>query len=408
MRWTTLACCVSAAATWASPSQLNSSSGRTDPREDCDSALEAMSRPSEVPTSFQKEKIPVIVDTDSGSFSDDFYALGLLLADPSMDVKVVVTSGGDTDVKALVLAKFLTNCGRDDVPIAVGTATQEAPWLVPDAEGLLQQSEERTDGARPNPILRRWARDYDASAYQGGIFGLDNSTAGLARVASVVRETPGATYIVLGSSGTVGSLLDKDAELFRRSGTHMVVMGGSLEHDFEYNFNLDPANTRRMLASANRVTVVPFEASAMAQLRLKPDGAQARGMSPAEVADMEGSYGIFLNGDSKICMALMQLELVLANYGTHVEVASGKTDLLFDSVAAFVASGRHDHLYEISAAEDVTISDTGHIKPVPSYSDSPPQARVRLVTKWVDRASETSFNCFLATALAKGLVPTQL
>merc|ERR1712146_387603 len=87
--------------------------------------------------------------------------------------------------------------------------------------------------------------------------------------------------------------------------------------------------------------------------------------------------------------------------GTHVEVASGKTDLLFDSVAAFVASGRHDHLYEISSVEDVTISDTGHIRTVPSYSDSPPQTRVRLVTKWVDRASETSFNYFLATALRK-------
>ena len=86
MRWTAFACCVSAAATWAAPSQLNSSA--RDAREDCDSALQAMSRPSEVPASLRKEKIPVIVDTDSGSFSDDFYALGLLLADPSMDVKV--------------------------------------------------------------------------------------------------------------------------------------------------------------------------------------------------------------------------------------------------------------------------------------------------------------------------------
>merc|ERR1712194_816896 len=55
---------------------------------------------------------------------------------------------------------------------------------------------------------------------------------------------------------------------FRRNGVRVVCMGGTLEQEHEYNFGLDPVNTRRMLACAHSVTVIPVEPCFQAMLKL--------------------------------------------------------------------------------------------------------------------------------------------
>jgi inosine-uridine nucleoside N-ribohydrolase len=83
-------------------------------------------------------KIPVILDTDIGSDIDDTWALAMLLNCPELDLRLVVTTSGDTLYRAHLAAKFLQIAGRSDIPIATGLVDPEGtqkfqqPWL----EGL--------------------------------------------------------------------------------------------------------------------------------------------------------------------------------------------------------------------------------------------------------------------------------
>ena len=49
-------------------------------------------------------RIPVILDTDIGNDIDDTWALGQLLNSPELDLKLVLTSTGDTEYRARVAA----------------------------------------------------------------------------------------------------------------------------------------------------------------------------------------------------------------------------------------------------------------------------------------------------------------
>eukprot|EP00566_Odontella_aurita_P027208 CAMPEP_0113583082 /NCGR_PEP_ID=MMETSP0015_2-20120614/32299_1 /TAXON_ID=2838 /ORGANISM="Odontella" /LENGTH=169 /DNA_ID=CAMNT_0000487879 /DNA_START=122 /DNA_END=631 /DNA_ORIENTATION=+ /assembly_acc=CAM_ASM_000160 len=148
-------------------------------------------------TAKYSEKKAFIVDTDAGNFSDDFWALALQLCDPNIDIRLVVTSGFETKLKTKVVAKFLTHCGRGDIPIACGIHTHECTYLLPDADGLLQQQECFVEGCVTNPVLRRWAQNYDLSFYRGEIFGVDSDDHhdhGLKQVETLINENHGLTY----------------------------------------------------------------------------------------------------------------------------------------------------------------------------------------------------------------------
>lgn len=71
----------------------------------------------------------VVIDTDIGGDIDDTWALAMLLGCPELDLRLVVTSGGDTTYRARVAAGILAAGGRDDVPLAIGP-----PTALPDPE----------------------------------------------------------------------------------------------------------------------------------------------------------------------------------------------------------------------------------------------------------------------------------
>lgn len=332
-----------------------------------------------------------IIDTDAGNFSDDFWALALVLCDPAIDLKLVVTSGYETRLKTRVVAKFLSHCGRADVPIVRGVHTEEAPYLLPDADGLLQQQPTYVEGAVSNPVLRRWAQDYDLSGYEATVHDDDSEGHGLAYLMEAINSTPDLTYVIQGSSENVGVMLDQDPAIFSRNRVRMHCMGGTLVGEHEYNFALDPASTRRMLAAAAPecpVTVVPFEPSVKARLH----GVEGE-------SDDHDSYRVYLNGDSIISLAMAQVQLALANYGTHKEVADGTTDVMFDSVVAFVATGRRRELYQVEEVM-ATISDKGRIERVEEGNTE--GIRFRVMTDWVSAEALDEFKYVVAKAIASG------
>jgi inosine-uridine nucleoside N-ribohydrolase len=307
----------------------------------------------------------------------------------------VVTSGFETQLKTKVVAKFLTHCGRSDIPICRGINTREAPYLLPDSSGLLQQQETYVEGCVINPILRRWAQGYDMKTYEGPIFddvcghGLDPY------LINVINSTPSLTYVLQGSSENVGYLLDKDALIFRRNNVRIVCMGGTFEQEHEYNFCLDPVNTRRMLACANSVTVIPVEPCFCAKLECVKQVDKAQYLDPKH-----STYDIYLNGDSAISLAMAQIQLALANYGTHIEVANGTTDIMFDLVAAFVATERKTELYKLEEIT-ATISDQGKI--MPTTEEIGGSVTFSVMVGWVSAEALAEFKYHVAKSIAMGV-----
>jgi inosine-uridine nucleoside N-ribohydrolase len=80
-------------------------------------------------------RIPVILDTDIGTDIDDTWALAMLLNNPELDPKLVVTVWGDTTYRAHLVAKFLQVTDRTEIPIGIGlgetgdAAKCQEPWL---------------------------------------------------------------------------------------------------------------------------------------------------------------------------------------------------------------------------------------------------------------------------------------
>jgi pyrimidine-specific ribonucleoside hydrolase len=72
-------------------------------------------------------RIPVLVDTDMGL--DDVRALSLILSDPHLDVKAVVTSEGSASLQAGMrnLRRVMQVLGRPDILLGQGEASKAAP-----------------------------------------------------------------------------------------------------------------------------------------------------------------------------------------------------------------------------------------------------------------------------------------
>mmetsp|Transcript_7649 Transcript_7649/g.22665 ORF Transcript_7649/g.22665 Transcript_7649/m.22665 type:complete len:358 (+) Transcript_7649:473-1546(+) len=332
------------------------------------------------------DRIPIYVDTDSGSFSDDFWGLAFLLSDPTVDIKYVLVSGGDTSAKALIAAKVLDHFGRDDIPVGVGPATEESMYLAPDETGHLLPAYEPCDTCVPNPILREWGAGYDLDGYPGGV-----DFDGVAKLVTMIEaeaadeSTPEPVLLVLGTADNVGHALDMDPDAFR--GVKIVSMGGTLEGDKEFNYMLAPGPTQQMLAASSDVTCVTTDAAIP----------WSRSLLGA-IGDRK-SYDTYLRGETRIAFAMAQLQLALANYGTHREVADGMTDIRFDLVAAFVASGRGPDLYTTEVFENAAVTDQGKILPEPD-DDEAAKFTIKVVSGWASAEAAEEFNEMVNAAIA--------
>jgi inosine-uridine nucleoside N-ribohydrolase len=95
------------------------------------------------------QRIPVILDTDIGTDIDDTWALALLLKSPEVDLKLAVSTTGDTVYRARLLAKLFEAAGRVDIPVGVGLPLDDASREVCPQAG--------------------WLGDYDLARYPGKV-----------------------------------------------------------------------------------------------------------------------------------------------------------------------------------------------------------------------------------------------
>ena len=191
----------------------------------------------------------VILDTDIGDDIDDAFALALALRSPELQILGVTTTFGDTELRAKLASRLLSEAGRSDIPVVAGAPTKTSNVFT----------------------QRRYA--------EAGHLAKTSQTNAVDFLLDQIRRYPNEiTLIGIGPLVNVGAAIDKDAATFRQL-KRVVIMGGSVyrgydDHvgygppvppDPEWNIVNDIASAQKLFASGVPLYVMPLDST---QLKL--------------------------------------------------------------------------------------------------------------------------------------------
>ena len=194
-------------------------------------------------------RIPVIFDTDLGTDIDDTWALGLLLASPELDLKLVLTDSGDTRTRAALAARFLEEAGRTDIPVGIGIPEDRDPQI--------------PIGQAP------WVEGYDLNAYPGTVI-----EDGVQALIDIVRDSPEqVTLLAVGPVPNLEVALERAPDLATK--LRVVAMSGSVNLGYnsapepspEYNVAAHVSGSQRMYEAGWDLLIAPLDTAGQVQLR---------------------------------------------------------------------------------------------------------------------------------------------
>lgn len=297
--------------------------------------------------------IPVIFDTDVGTDFDDSAAIAYALQNPDVDVQLILTATGDTTARAQIVAKFLTEVGRSDIPIGVGVPTQ-----------------------LPTGPLFGWGADFPLKNYSGKVY-----TDGVAAAAAIIQANTarGITtqIIAIAPCNNFPSLLSRFPDVTK--GAVVKAMSGSIHYGYmnsttpaaEYNVKICASCARAMYTAAWPVYITPLDTCGTVRLAGR-------------------DYDTLLSGSSIVARTLVQCLLYWARHlPTDV---SQQTTIWYDTVAAYMASGPASNLQY--TAIKVRVTDDGFTVLDPSGSV------VQAALAWAPNG-EALFETLLAGAISK-------
>ena len=186
----------------------------------------------------------IILDTDIGDDIDDAFALALALRSPEVQILGVTTTFGDTELRAKLASRLLSEAGRPNIPVFAGAPTHTKSQLT----------------------QRRYA--------EGGHFAKTSQTAVDFLLDQIRRYPNEITLIGIGPLVNVGAAIDKDAATFRQL-KRVVIMGGSVyrgydDHigygppvppDPEWNIISDIPSAQKLFASGVPLYVMPVDST---------------------------------------------------------------------------------------------------------------------------------------------------
>ena len=336
-------------------------------------------------------KIPVILDTDIGDDMDDTWALALLLRMPEVfDLKLIVTSGfGHHAGRAQIVAKFLSVCGKPDVPIGLGcqnsaSTNTEDPFGTPLPQG-------------------DWAADYNMADHSGQV-----SEDGIQLLidTALASEVPMA-LITIGPCGNIAEALRRQPKIAHK--LHFVGMHGSINQGYgpgsdaaaEYNVYKDvPACRACFQAPFLTKRITPLDTCGA--IRLKGE-----------------LYKELLSA----CSTVPLVKAIIGGYDTwyatiqnpslkKVFKPDSTSTILFDTVAVLLASSiiaapagsdreqrQHSSAYLELETHTVKVTDDGFTRV--TNSGDPEGGEMLVALNWKDGGLR-AFRDFLVEALVGG------
>lgn len=219
--------------------------------------------------------VPVILDTDlamgaPGSDIDDGFALAMALAAPELDLRLVTTVNGNTDVESAttLTLELVHRLGHPEVPVHRGA---DRPLLRPPA----------TRGSVPAGIRRREPRPEPAA---------------MALVREVVAAPGEITVIAVGPLTNLALAMRLDPR-FAPALKSLVIMGGvflgrtgTAGMPGEFNVWSDPEAAQIVLGSGVRARWVGLDVTR--RVRLTRAEAQVMAASPRPYESFAGEYAV--------------------------------------------------------------------------------------------------------------------
>lgn len=197
-----------------------------------------------------EKPMPVILDTDIGTWIDDAFAFSLLVASEEYELLGVTTCTGGAQDRAWMVCRFLTSLDMKDVPVAYGRSPQ------PESKIDWQIQYRR----HPAVVWNRTTKPAGEPAEE------------LMHKLLADRKD-GVTIVALGPLTNVARLLEKHPEDKERI-ERIVLMGGSLKVGYdgkppaaaEWNIKSDVAAAQQVFASGIPLVVAPLDATAGVKL----------------------------------------------------------------------------------------------------------------------------------------------
>jgi inosine-uridine nucleoside N-ribohydrolase len=191
------------------------------------------------------QKIPIILDTDIGTDIDDVWALAMMLKSPELDIKLIVSTTGDTVRRAALTAKLLEVAGRTDIAVGIGIPGGEFPLC---HEG--------------------WTGNYDMSSYSGKVY-----SDGVSAIIETIMISPQPiTLIGIGPATNLASALEREPRIASKVrlvgmfGSVRIGYNGNPSPDVEYNVVKDVPACRKVFTASWDMTITPVDTCGLVRL----------------------------------------------------------------------------------------------------------------------------------------------
>ncbi len=287
----------------------------------------------------EKGRIPVILDSDIGDDIDDTWALGLMLKSPELDVKLVVGDNGKGQYRASLLAKFLEQCGRTDIPVGIGPDVNH--------QGGGNQS--------------KWIEGYDLKKYPGKVY--EDGVQAIIDV--IMKSTEPVTIIAIGPVPNLAQALKKEPKIAKRvriAGMHGSVRigyGGSKQIHAEYNVKEDVKSCQTVFTAPWEMVITPLDTCGLVELK-GDQYATLKNSKDVVVKTILENYAIWCGSNFK---------------DDNKTMFERQSTILFDTVAVYLSFT--DSLTKIEEL-GITVDDEGFTR------IDPKGKKMEVATEWKD------------------------